>query len=163
MMRCLRLRLRLRLCLSRSLGLLACCLAFSAVAGEVAVAPVVDQSGLPPLVAEVRGNPYRANARAIEVGQSAFNQSCARCHGVDANPAGAPAPDLRQLNRFCRRIGEAVVQAACLADNDAYFSKTVANGKTIVGVMHMPPWKNVLSPELVWAIQAFVEARVVAR
>jgi len=157
--------LRLRLSLSRGFGLLAGCLAFVAVAlaGEVAVAPVVDQSGLPPLGAEVRTNPYRANTRAIEVGQSAFNQACARCHGIDANPAGAPAPDLRQLNRYCRRIGEPAVQAACLADNDAYFSKTVANGKTIVGVMHMPPWKNVLSPELVWAIQAFVEARAVAR
>lgn len=157
--------LRPRLSLSRSLGLLAGCLAFAAVAvaGEVAVAPVVDQSGLPPLGAEVRTNPYRANARAIEVGQSAFNQACARCHGIDANSAGAPAPDLRQLNRYCRRIGEPAVQAACLADNDAYFNKTVANGKTIVGVMHMPPWKNVLSPELVWAIQAFIEARAVAR
>lgn len=156
-------RLRFRLSLLHCLGGLAGCLAFSAAALEVAVAPVVDQSGLPPLGAEVRSNPYRGYAWAIEVGQSAFNQSCARCHGVDANPAGAPAPDLRQLNRFCRRIGEPAVQVACLADNDAYFSKTVANGKTIVGVMHMPPWKNVLSPELVWAIQAFIESRAVAR
>lgn len=148
--------------LRRYFGLLACCLAFSAAAGEVALAPVVDQSGLPPLGAEVKANPYRANARAIEVGHSAFNQSCARCHGNDANQAGAPAPDLRQLNRYCRRIGDGELRAACMADNDAYFSKTVANGKTIVGVMHMPPWKGVLNQELLWAIQAFIESRIVA-
>ena len=146
--------------LRRHLGLLACCLAFSASAVEVAVAPLVDQSGLPPLGAEVKTNPYRATGRAVEVGQSAFNQSCARCHGVDANPAGAPAPDLRQLNRYCRRIGDGELQAACMADNDAYFNKTVASGKTIVGVMHMPPWKGVLNQELVWAIQSFIESRV---
>jgi mono/diheme cytochrome c family protein len=144
-------------------GLLLGSLIFSTSAIEIAVAPVVDQSGLPPLGADLRTNPtnpYRANARAVEVGQSAFSQSCARCHGVDANPAGAPAPDLRQLNRYCRRIGDSELQAACMADNDAYFNKTVASGKTIVGVMHMPPWKGVLNQELVWAIQAFIESRV---
>ena len=46
-----------------------------------------------------------------------------------------------------------------MADNDTYFSKTVQQGKVIVGVMHMPPWKDVLSQELVWAIQRFIESR----
>lgn len=146
-------------------GLLAGGLALAAVASEGALAPVVDQSGLAPLgEAWRKGNPYRGQGRAVEVGQAAFNQACARCHGVDANPAGgAPAPDLRQLNRFCRRIGEPALQAACLADNDVYFSKTVRQGKTIVGVVHMPAWQGVLSQEAIWAIQAFIEARAAAR
>ena len=150
------MKLYLRCCLL----LLALICAGQVVALEIAVAPVVDQSGLPPLGADwLKTNPYRANARAIEIGQSAFNQSCARCHGLDASSTAAPAPDLRQLNRYCRRIGDAELQAACMADNDTYFSKTVQQGKVIVGVMHMPPWKDVLSQELVWAIQRFIESR----
>jgi mono/diheme cytochrome c family protein len=145
------------------LGLLALCLALAVPAAEVAVAPVLDLSGLPALGdGWLKGNPYRGSVRALAVGQSAFNQSCARCHGADASPVGgAPAPDLRQLNRYCRNIAEAGVQAACMADNDYYFRKTVQHGKIIVGVVHMPSWKDVLSQEVVWAIQAFVESRIV--
>lgn len=144
------------------LGLLALCLALAVPAAEVAIAPVLDQSGLPSL-GEVwlKGNPYRGNPTAVAVGQSAFNQSCARCHGADASPVGgAPAPDLRQLNRYCRSIADSGLQAACMTDNDYYFRKTVQQGKVIVGVVHMPSWKDVLSQEVVWAIQAFIESRI---
>ena len=41
-------------------------------------------------------NPYRGNKRAIEIGDSAFNQNCARCHGLGAISGGI-APDLRYL------------------------------------------------------------------
>ena len=51
---------------------------------------------------------------------------------------GVPAPDLRQLNRYCQRIADTELKAACMRDNDQYFSKTVQQGKIIVGVMHMP-------------------------
>lgn len=142
-------------------GGLALALSLATGAEEVAVAPVVDRAGLPPLVAGAApGNPYRGNARAVEVGRQTFNQSCARCHGADANPAGGmPAPDLRQLDRGCRRIADAGLLARCLADNDAYFRKSVEQGKRIVGVVHMPAWKAVLDAELIWALQAFVEAQ----
>lgn len=150
------MKLYLRCCLL----LLALICAGQVVALEIAVAPLVDQSGLPVLGADwLKTNPYRTNVRAIEVGRSAFNQSCARCHGLDASSAAAPAPDLRQLNRYCLKIGDGVLRVACMADNDAYFSKTVQQGKVIVGVMHMPPWKDVLNQELVWAIQVFIESR----
>jgi mono/diheme cytochrome c family protein len=149
----------------RSLGLLGASLAFAAAANEVAVAPVLDRSGLAPLGATwLKGNPYRGNPRALEVGQSAFNQSCARCHGTDANPGGGtPAPDLRQLNRYCRSIANPALQTACMADNDQYFKKSVQEGKLIVGVRHMPNWKEVLTQEDIWAIQAFIESKIDAR
>jgi hypothetical protein len=70
-----------------------------------------------------------------------------------------PAPDLRLLNRFCKRISDAELNAACMRDNDAYFAKTVRKGKIIVGVTHMPPWDGVLKQELAWAIQTFIESR----
>lgn len=141
---------------------LAClCLVFAVSATEIAVPPVVDASALPPLGdGWLNSNPYRGNATAIAIGQSAFNQSCARCHGVDAaQGSGMPAPDLRQLSRYCQRIADAELKAACMTDNDQFFSKSVQQGKIIVGIMHMPPWKGVLSQELVWAIQTFIESR----
>lgn len=131
-----------------------------AVANEVAVAPAVSPDGLPPLGASwLAENPYRGNPVALAIGQQAYNQACARCHGADASTNAAPAPDLRNLNRFCKRISDAELNAACLRDNDAYFAKTVRNGKIIVGVTHMPPWQGVLKQELAWAIQVFIEAR----
>lgn len=116
---------------------------------------------LPPLGAVWReANPYRGNPLAIEIGHTAFNQACARCHGADASTHAAPAPDLRNLNRYCRRIANPELNAACMRDNDAYFAKTVRQGKVIVGVTHMPPWEGVLKQELAWAILSFIESRV---
>ena len=135
-----------------------------AVANEVAVAPTVSPDGLPPLGESwVAENPYRGNPAAIAIGQQAYNQACARCHGADASTNTAPAPDLRQLNRYCRRISAAELNTACMRDNDAYFSKTVQNGKVIVGITHMPPWQGVLKQELAWAIQVFLESRASGR
>jgi len=135
-----------------------------AVANEVAVAPTVSPDGLPPLGENwLAENPYRGNPAALAIGQQAYNQACARCHGADASTNAAPAPDLRQLNRFCKRIDDAELKAACQRDNDAYFAKTVRNGKVIVGVTHMPPWQGVLKQELAWAIQVFFESRASGR
>lgn len=144
------------------LGLLGLCLALAAPAAEIAIAPVLELASLPLLGDTwLKGNPYRGNPHAVEVGQSAFNQSCARCHGANASPVGgAPAPDLRQLNGYCRRIADADLQATCMTDNDQYFRKSVQQGKVIVGVVHMPSWKEVLSQEVVWALQVFIESRI---
>lgn len=131
-----------------------------AVASELAVAPTVLPTGLPPLGERwLAENPYRGYPEAIVIGQQAYNQACARCHGADASTNAAPAPDLRLLNRFCKRIGDAGLNAACMRDNDAYFARTVQKGKIIVGVTHMPAWQGVLQQELAWAIQVFIEAR----
>lgn len=129
-------------------------------AQEVAVAPGVDAAGLPALgTIWLEANPYRGNAAATAIGQAAYNQACARCHGADASTRAAPAPDLRQLDRYCRRIADSELNAACMRDNDAYFARTVRHGKVVVGVTHMPPWQGVLKQELAWAIQVFVESR----
>lgn len=133
----------------------------AAMANEVANRPEVDFSSLPKLGATwLATNPYRGNPDAIAVGQLTYGQTCARCHGADASTNAAPAPDLRKLDAFCRRIDNAELKAACMRDNDAYFSKTVRQGKTIVGVVHMPAWEPVLSQELIWAVQIFIESRV---
>ena len=146
------------------IGLFAVFFSALAVANEVAVAPTISPDGLPPLGESwVAENPYRGNPAAITIGQQAYNQACARCHGADASTNTAPAPDLRQLNRYCRRISDVELNAACMRDSDAYFSKTVRNGKVIVGITHMPPWQGVLKQELAWAIQVFIESRASIR
>lgn len=131
---------------------------------EIAQPPVVDYSTLPSLGKDWReNNPYRGMAAALDIGRSAYNQSCARCHGADAATNAAPAPDLRNLDRACRRIVNAELKARCQADKDAYYAKTVRNGKTIVGVMHMPPWQDVMPQEVAWSIQVFIEAQAAAK
>ena len=149
------------------LPLLLVLMALPLAANEVAIAPQVDASRLPVLgVAWSAANPYRgqpAASDAVALGRDAYNQACARCHGADASTNAAPAPDLRNLDRGCRRIADTELKAWCQRDNDAYFAKSVRGGKVIVGVTHMPPWDGVLKQELAWAIQLFIESRAAAR
>ncbi len=128
-------------------------------AAEAASPPTVDTSTLPALGETWHAsNPYRGDPAAIAIGRSAYNQACARCHGIDAEHQGNAA-DLRRVDAYCRRIADAALRHACMLDNDAFFKDSVLHGKRRVGVEHMPPWAGVLSQELVWAIQAFVESR----
>ena len=62
--------------------------------GNVTPQPV-DTSELEPLGEEwLYVNPYRGNEKAVEIGASAYNQNCARCHGLEA-VSGGVTPDLR--------------------------------------------------------------------
>ena len=64
----------------------------------------VDTTGLPKVGDKwLEQNPYRGNKLALTVGTSAYNQNCARCHGIEAISGGI-APDLRQLDRDCFSI-----------------------------------------------------------
>ena len=122
------------------------------------VAPQLDTSALP---AQARTwaepNPLRGNAQAIAIGQAAFNQSCAVCHGQDAIGTRSPAPDLRRIGMGCRRIQDAALRQRCQGDADAFFIKSVRYGKQKFGIVHMPPWEGLLAPELAWALRSFVE------
>ncbi|GAA4003677.1 hypothetical protein GCM10022279_29490 [Comamonas faecalis] len=120
--------------------------------------PQVDTTGLPPQAHTwMEPNPLRGNAQAIEVGRSTFNQTCASCHGMDANGSRAPAPDLRRIGKGCLRIQDSALHQRCMADADAYFAKSVRYGKQKFGIVHMPAWEPYLKPELVWALRSFVE------
>lgn len=134
---------------------------FAALAGE-AEAPAIGISALPPLGADWREeNPYRGDAAAIAAGRSAYLQACARCHGARLPHRGADqgaAPDLSRVDAYCRRIADAGIRRACMLDNDAWFTRSVLEGKNKLGVEHMPAWKGTLAQEAVWAIQAYVES-----
>jgi len=105
----------------------------------------VDTRELPPLGKQVRReNPYRGNKEAIRVGSSAYNQNCARCHGLEA-VSGGIAPDLRLLEVD--------------AETDQYFIESVQRGKVRNGAVYMPPYEEVLPQEAIWAIKSYLETR----
>ncbi len=103
----------------------------------------VDTSGLTRLEGKWRdSNPYRGNQRAIEIGASAFNQNCARCHGLGA-VSGGIAPDLRYLE-----AGDT---------GDEWFKERVINGAVREGVTYMPKFGDALGQEALWAIRSWLE------
>jgi len=119
----------------------------------------VDTKELPTLGDQWRGeNPYRKNAAAVRIGSSAFNQNCARCHGLEAISGGI-APDLRRLDNECAAMKNEAKKAACVKEIDDYFSTTVRRGRTRNGAVYMPPFEGTLNQEAVWAIKSYLETR----
>lgn len=119
----------------------------------------VDTSSLPPLGEGWRAeNPYRSNDAAVKVGTSAFNQNCARCHGLEAISGGI-APDLRKLDNDCATVKDASRKAACVKENDEYFLTTVRHGRSRNGAVYMPPFEGTFNQEAIWAIKAYLETR----
>lgn len=120
-------------------------LAFSAQAmahGDVSPQPV-DTEGLEALGEEWKEvNPYRGNGKAVEIGKSAYNQNCARCHGLGA-VSGGIAPDLRALP-----WGE---------EGDVFFVQRVRNGAIRNGVTYMPSFEGIVSQEGLWTIRAWLD------
>ena len=114
------------------------------------VAPqAVDTTGLPELGSEwVETNPFRESAEyrdlAIEIGASAYNQNCARCHGLEA-VSGGIAPDLRLLEEDY--------------DGDAWYIERVTNGAVRDGRVYMPPFAELINQEGLWAIRTYIDSR----
>lgn len=135
--------------ITRKLQLGALTIALSAVAG-VAIAhgdvtpQAVDTSTLKQLGDEwLEVNPYRGDAEAIRIGDSAYNQNCARCHGL-GGVSGGIAPDLRKL-----LPGDDF--------DDEFFIQKIRNGVTRNGAVYMPPFEGILTQEAMWAIRAWLE------
>jgi cytochrome c-550 PedF len=105
----------------------------------------VDVSSLKPLGTQKPDeNPYRGDKEAIRVGSSAYNQNCARCHGLEGISGGI-APDLRKLD-----IDK---------ETDIYFMQSVLRGKVRNGAVYMPPFEGMLQQEAIWAIRAYLDTR----
>lgn len=119
----------------------------------------VDTKELPQLGKDLKPvNPYRGHAGAIKVGSSAYNQNCARCHGLEAISGGI-APDLRKLDNECATQKDEKKKAACVKEIDEYFAATVRRGRTRNGAVYMPPFEGILSQEAMWSIKAYLETR----
>jgi cytochrome c-550 PedF len=110
--------------------------------GDVNPQPV-NCDGLEPLGEAWRpSNPYRGNARAIEIGKSAYNQQCARCHGI-GGVSGGLAPDLRTLDK-----GD---------EGDKEFIPPLRKGVYRDGRTMMPKYEGILSQEAMWSIRSWLE------
>ena len=119
----------------------------------------VDTHELPQLGEEWRTeNPYRGNQIAIRIGTSAYNQNCARCHGLEAISGGI-APDLRKLDGECATLAQPAKKAACVKEVDEYMSTTVRRGRVRNGAVYMPPFEGILNQEAIWAIKSYLESR----
>jgi cytochrome c-550 PedF len=131
--------------------LIACVAVFSY--GVFAHGPVtpqsIDTSELPQLGEEwLEENPYREQAgeirdKIIKLGSSAYNQNCARCHGL-GGISGGIAPDLRML--------------AADYDGDEWYGYRVQNGAVRNGAVYMPKMTEHLSQEALWAIRTWLES-----
>lgn len=119
--------------------------------GDVAPQPV-NTEALPDVGEEwLTENPYRAEAAgeevwltAVKIGDSGYNQNCARCHGLGA-VSGGLAPDLRFLE--AEEYG------------DEWFIERFRHGYTQDGVTKMPGFEGVLDQKAAWAIRTYVETR----
>jgi cytochrome c-550 PedF len=131
----------------------------SALAHGDVTPQAVDTKSLPPLGEGWREeNPYRGQQEAIKVGASAFNQNCARCHGLEAISGGI-APDLRLLDRDCVELKNETKKQACYKDIDNYFLTSIRRGKVRNGAVYMPPFEGTFNQEAMWAIKAYLESR----
>jgi cytochrome c-550 PedF len=138
------------------LALAACASAFGH--GDV-VPQAVDTTSLPTLGADWREqNPYRNHEGAIKVGSSAYNQNCARCHGLEAISGGI-APDLRKIDNECAGLKDPAKRSACVKEIDDFFLTTVRRGRTRNGAVYMPPFEGTMNQEAIWAIKAYLETR----
>ncbi len=121
----------------------------SAVWGHGDVTPqAVDTTGLPELGEEWQEtNPFRDSVEhkdlAIEIGSSAYNQNCARCHGLGA-VSGGIAPDLRALEEDY--------------DSDSWYVERVRNGAVRNDRVYMPKFDGLISQEGLWAIRTYIDS-----
>lgn len=147
--------------LARCLATLATgsCLAHAALAHGDVTPQAVDTRALPTLGADWKAeNPFRGHAEAIKVGSSAYNQNCARCHGLEA-VSGGIAPDLRKFDEECSGYADAAKKKVCFQEMDDFYAGTVRRGRTRDGRVYMPPFEGTLTQEAVWAIRTYLEER----
>jgi cytochrome c-550 PedF len=103
----------------------------------------VDTKGLKTLGKQwLKSNPYRGNTLAIKIGDSAYNQNCARCHGLGA-VSGGIAPDLREFPEG--------------TEGDEIYIQKVRRGVARDGRVYMPPFEGVLTQEALWSIRSWLD------
>lgn len=109
----------------------------------------IDTSTLPQLDEEWQEtNPYREKQgdmrkEVLRVGASAYNQNCARCHGLEGISGGI-APDLRELSIDY--------------EGDEWFIYRVQNGAVRNGAVYMPKMTEHLNQEALWSIRTWLES-----
>lgn len=137
----------------RGIAIAACIAVPAQILAHGDVAPqAVNTDALPEVGEEwLTENPYRAEAvgdevwlAAVKIGDSGYNQNCARCHGLGA-VSGGLAPDLRYLE--AEEYG------------DEWYIERFRHGYTQDGTTKMPAFGDILGQKAAWAIRTYVETR----
>lgn len=156
------LKKTLRPLLATGVALMMGCASQSSWAHGDVVPQSVDTSTLPQLGSKwLDDNPYaksEANKEALRIGTSAYNQNCARCHGLEAISGGI-SPDLRKLDNDCADLADQAKKNACYQEINEYFVGTVRRGRARDGRVYMPPFEGTLSQEAIWSIKTYLETR----
>ncbi|MBU2924534.1 cytochrome c-550 PedF [Colwellia sp. 4_MG-2023] len=122
---------------------------FSIAAHGPVTPQAINTSTLPTLGEEwFDTNPYREKegdvlTEILRVGASAYNQNCARCHGL-GGVSGGIAPDIRKLPADF--------------DGDEWYIYRVQNGAVRNGAVYMPKMTEHLNQEALWAIRTWLES-----
>ena len=133
--------------------------ALVAVCAGLANVAAAHTHELPQLGADWRAeNPFRKNDIAVRIGSSAYNQNCARCHGLEA-VSGGIAPDLRKIDSDCASLKDERKKAACVKEIDEYYLTSVRRGKVRNGAVYMPPFEGMINQEAMWSIKSYLETR----
>ena len=105
---------------------------------------LVDTTGLKEIGEDwIMSNPYRDDKLAIEIGSSAYNQNCARCHGLEGRSGGL-APDLRFLEAD--------------DEGDEWYIGRARNGYNQNGVTKMPAYGELIGQKAIWAIRSYIDS-----
>lgn len=140
----------------------ACLLTGTAMAHGDVTPQSVNTATLPQLGEKwLSANPFSegsANKEALRIGTSAYNQNCARCHGLEAISGGI-APNLRKLDGDCMELADEAKKMACYKETDEFFLGTVRRGRVRDGRVYMPPFEGILNQEAIWAIKTYLETR----
>lgn len=90
------------------------------------------------MIAPAVAEPPHFKHEDIEQGRALFQRTCSHCHGINMVNSGTTVYDLRRFP----------------VDDPARFLNSVANGKG-----NMPSWKDVLTPEQIELLWAYVGSR----
>ncbi len=153
---------RIRIICSSVLLTATCLLTGAAMAHGDVTPQSVNTTTLPQLGDKwLSANPFSegpAHKEALRIGTSAYNQNCARCHGLEAMSGGI-APDLRKLDRDCMDMADEAKKKACYKETDEFFLGTVRRGRVRDGRVYMPPFEGILNQEAIWSIKTYLETR----
>jgi len=110
-------------------------------------------SGIPAPYTDMT-NPLPRTEKTLRAGATVYEENCAACHGEDGSGNGEAGRDLTPPPGNLAWMSNMPI-----GQWDAFIYWTVAEGGTAFGTA-MPPFKDSLSKDEIWAVTAYIEAHL---